>query len=162
MSIVLEDCGIAREDILNSVVERLVAQLYDGRILGEVQAKVQAKAMAIVEERVSLAVDDLLSKPLQRTNLFGEPTGEPISIKDMMAESLVNWWTAKVNCDGKAGGYGSKLTRAEYLTNKAAAEILEKDLRVEYNKLITELRTEIRTSFSKAVAELIQTRLSRS
>jgi hypothetical protein len=153
------------DDLLNPehVEELLVDRLAQNYVLpGELHEKVAQRINSIVDERVGAAVDELLVREFQPLDVFGDKAGEPTTIKEMLAKSLQNWWTAPVDSQGKTvlrNYYGHKSSRAEYLVNQIAKEVIDKDLSRELREFASETKTEIRQKMTAAIAEIINKRL---
>jgi hypothetical protein len=146
------------------VEELLVDRLAQNYVLSsDLHEKVLRRIDSIIEERVGAVIDGLLDKEFQPLDVFGDKAGEPTTIKEMLAKSLQTWWTAPVDAQGKAvphrNSYGYKTSRAEYLVNQIAKEVIDKDLSRELREFTSETKTEIRQKMTAAIAEIINKRL---
>jgi hypothetical protein len=153
------------DDLINPahVEELLVDRLAENYpCTGNIYEKVMKRINRIIDERVGAVVDELLVKEFQPFDVFGDKTGEPTTIKEMLAKSLQTWWTAPVNEQGKSvprTAYGHKTSRAEFLVNKIAKDVIDKDLSKELREFTSETKAEIRKQMTAAIAEIINKKL---
>ena len=145
------------------VEELLVDRIARDYVLSiDIHEKVAQRIDSIIEEHVGAVIDGLLDKEFQPLDVFGDKAGEPTTIKEMLAKSLQTWWTAPVDERGKAvprNSYGHKTSRAEFLVNQVAKEVIDKDLSRELREFTSETKTEIRQKMTAAIAEIINKRL---
>lgn len=157
----LEDCGILKEDILNGVIEHLADQITSSElryINSTARETAEKRVQILIDEQINKHIEDLLSSPFQPLDIWGDKKGEPITLKDMMAASLNNWWTAPVDASGKAvsaGSYGTKYTRANFLVSKVAKEVIDKDLSKELSAMNKALREQIQAAMLKSIQQII-------
>lgn len=157
----LEDCGILKEDILNGVIEHLADQITSSElrhISSAAQETAQKRVQILIDEQINKHIEDLLSSSFQPLDIWGDKAGEPITLKDMMAASLNNWWTAPVDANGKAvstNSYGTKTTRADFLVSKIAKEVIDKDLSKELYAMNKALRAQIQAAMTKSIQQII-------
>ena len=147
------------EHIEELLVDRL-AQNYV--IPGALQNKVEQRVNSIIDERIGAIVDGLLLREFQPLDVFGDKAGPPTTIKEMLATSLQTWWTTPVDAQGKAvprNSYGHKTSRAEFLVNQVAKEIIDKDLSRELREFTSETEAEIRKRMTVAIAEIINKKM---
>lgn len=102
----------------------------------KVEIALEARIDKLFAERINDLVEDALNKQLdgamrrtiQPVDIFGDPVGEPTTIQDTLAAKAKEFWTAKVDDDGKVpkrDGYYHKnrrQTRAEYMLGKVVAD----------------------------------------
>jgi hypothetical protein len=145
------------------VEELLVDRIARDYVLSsDIHEKILRRIDSIIEEHVGAVIDGLLDKEFQPLDVFGDKAGPPTTIKEMLAKSLQTWWTTPVDAQGKAvprNSYGHKTSRAEYLVNQIAKEVIDNDLSRELREFTSETKTEIRKQMTAAIAEIINKKL---
>lgn len=123
-----------------------------GRAADAVTAKIEAEVNAIVEAH--------LEKAVQPTNEFGEPTGEPVTLRARIAKQVTAHLEEKVDREGrvKAADYHDKdrRTRAEWAIARAVEEIATKELREAVAKAGAEVKAQITGKVTEATATTIK------
>lgn len=162
----LEDIGITKEDILQKVSEMLVEELNASArkriaefVNDEVKSQVRAQVSAIITDTARKTFDGTF----QPVNHFGEKAGEPTTIRDLFVSQAKEWWTLKVDCNGKptTDSWGNKLTMAQYHAKEAISEIVKGVMVNEFTPLITDAKTQLATAFTKSIQELVVQKLGK-
>lgn len=167
MSITLENCGILREDILNGLIDKLAEPLED-EISSEASRLVSKKLDELVDKKVETVVTDaitakinqLMASEIQPLNVWGEKRGKPRTINDILSDSLKEYWSVKVDNQGKpTDSWSSKQTRVEYTVKKIAADVLNDKTSKEFNQLILNAKAQLSDSLTKAVKKVADAHL---
>lgn len=88
--------AIELEDVLiglvaNKLVDRLVSQR--GNWDGAVRERVNQVRDEVIVERITPLIDDALAAAVQPTNRFGEPSGEPTTLRSVIVQEATAWLT---------------------------------------------------------------------
>lgn len=175
---ILEQLGITQEELINRTINTILKVPYDfdwngnPEELGEplyiheaVEKALTTKINGIVDslndkitEKIDNIIDEKLEEvftiPFQPVNRWGEKKGGPITVKDKIMEEALTYWNTKVNNSGKVSdSYGEKQTRAEYYTKKIATEIFDKEIREASEKMIKDIKTNLKDKTAEIVAE---------
>ena len=137
MGITLENCGILREDILEGVINQIADGLdeqIDRQIRYSIETLIDTRVQEMLEKKISGVVDQYLAREFTPVDQWGEPKGPSTSVQDMLARTLTDWWTTKVDREGRPNNYGSDTVRAQYFASKVAKDVLEDSLKNEYQK----------------------------
>jgi hypothetical protein len=144
MEFTCEQIGLTQDELQERVVIGLVerilgaradAPVWDDRcgvrqtVLSEARERVQmvieAEVAKICEAEITPKVEDLIEGfILQKTNQWGEKTGEPVTFTEFIVQRAEAWITEKVSHDGKskaeAGAYSwsASTTRIAYMIDK--------------------------------------------
>lgn len=82
----------------DEVHEAVVQQIVDS-ICADVERETKKEAKALVSSRiaesVSQLVSDVISNPVQPTNCYGEPKGEPITLREEIIRHTTEFFTKK-------------------------------------------------------------------
>jgi hypothetical protein len=105
------------------IIERAAAQL--SHASRDVTEKVRARAIEMVEEgmreRVAALIEDTLTNPIRQTNTWGEPTGEPTTLRSLIIKEGQSWLVRPIPRDGSGGRYNRDDA------TKASAAVLIRD-----------------------------------
>lgn len=111
----------SNSEIQEQVVHKLLDLIYE-----DLEPKAQKAALGRLDEAVNKAVTNVITKGVQPTNRFGEPTGERTTIKELLEKEAEEWLGMKVDKygDTSARGYSKTQTRAEYLFKEVIGDSL--------------------------------------
>jgi hypothetical protein len=92
-------------------------------------------------------IADAVAKPIQRTNHFGEPAGEPVTLRDIVLEEARSLLQGlkETNIRG----------RNEPLVRQLVREMVEKELRKELAEIVKVEGEKVKTAVRNQAAELI-------
>ncbi len=139
------------EMVVAGVVERLVAEIKrdaDGfGYRGAVTAAREA-ASAAVQEQASTLVSEALSGEIRRTNTYGEPTGEPTTLRDLIRADVAKYLNEKVP---ERGYGGDRRGGFRELLQHEVDEAMNKELRA----AIREAREQVVVKVQEKAAQLI-------
>lgn len=142
--------NITREEILELAAQKLADSAADYEDLHssahrEIKERIHAKLFPKVDEAISAELERLLSSEIAPVNIWGEKVGEPTTIRSALHQRAKDYWSQKVNGDGKPNdGYGGK-PRAEWM--------FEKIVRDEFTAAIKGNAEEITKAFKAAMKE---------
>jgi hypothetical protein len=147
----------AQEDFfVREVADRMADKISHDMIKG-MQATaaelIETKVMARLEEVVSEVIDKGLSSPLQPSDEFSTPKGQPITPLEFIAKGAESFLDGHVNDKGEAtkpSGYGDRTSRRIDYFMKG---VITKQFDDELKKEVTAMKTEIRNQMSAAAAE---------
>lgn len=160
----LKDCGILREDILNGVVNKLVDGLeddmqndIDNRIRSIIDEQIAKQTAEVVEKFIWQRLETITTQLYQPTNSWGEQTGEPTTLIEVVKDQFLKWWTTIVDNSGNAvrGYCATKQTRAEYYVKLAAKDALDKEVKAEFRLLVATSKKEMSAAVSKAMSAIV-------
>ncbi|RJQ07712.1 MAG: hypothetical protein C4551_06245 [Bacillota bacterium] len=147
--------------IEDRLLESKVVKVAAAQLLEEIREKAHSSAQALVKDRTAKAVDkaiaDVLAGPWRRTNTWGEPTGEAITLAELVRERL----------NEKAHDYGMSRDKPLTVLEKGVQDAVEAALKGELKPLVAEAQTKFRkalddvlvSTLKKSLAEALQVRL---
>lgn len=114
-----------------------------------------------VEGKIAERLEVLISKPIQKTDTYGNPVGEPTSFDAMIGEAVDRALTSHVDLYGKPKPYGSSkgmhdLTLFEYALRRVALEGLDKEVRAAARKVNQDAKAAVAKEVAKAIAATIK------
>lgn len=143
-------------DVVSSLAKTILGRgaYSDGGIqkavLAEVDRLISAKLTAALDETIA----NLLSKPIQKFDTYGNPVGEAIGVDAIVKNGAEVFLHQQVDSEGKPAqlnAYGTKQTRIEWLIQKHVVQGLAKEVEP-YAKLA---RQEVSKRAAEAAAAVI-------
>ena len=153
---IIEALGIDKALVQEQVVSNITNQMMPN-IRHEIKMTVLANLDKAVDNMIAEIVEEVTSDVFQPTTSWGEPNGEPTTIKDMIAEKTLKWWEDKVDRQGKPTRYTGAITRAEYFAEKTVGEYVRRQL----DNDIKDLTARAKETINDAMAEAIKKNLKR-
>lgn len=156
----LEDIGITKEDILSRVAESLIEQMTEEARAGiarfvndEVKTAVRSQVSAIIMDTARKTFDGTF----QPINHYGEAVGEPTTIRDMFVKQAKEWWSLKVDREGRPSqdSYGDKKTMAQFHAQAAMDLVVRETMKTQFEPLIADARQQLAGAFTQAIGELV-------
>lgn len=133
-----------------------VAFILAQRIESEMKALVRQVIEDLAKAKVQAVIDDVIAGDLQKTNRYGEPTGEKTTLRAMIVDQVKAELTRKVNSRGESATYGDNTTPyVEYFARKAARDAIAKELRATVDEAIAGVKSVVRDTVSAELAERI-------
>ena len=101
-------------DVIRQVVRAIAKSIYD-----DIKPKVEKAILDGLDAQVNEIIGNVLDKEVQRTDQWGKPQGQSVSIRDLLMRDAEQWLNEKVDRYGRTGStYGRDCARAQYLFNK--------------------------------------------
>jgi len=158
--------NINEEDLKSAIVEKAVDEILrhdddlSGLIAREVKSRLDKifaeRAMAQVEKAIDETVHNCFEREYQRVTSWGQPEGEPTTIRKELERTVNGYWSAKVDPrTGKADGGYSSVTRAEYLMTKICAEDFSKQMEASAVNITGHLKDGLRNQMGKVMDEIL-------
>ncbi|MEM8791073.1 MAG: hypothetical protein AAGE80_05615 [Pseudomonadota bacterium] len=149
--------NIDQEDLLSMAAEKLADEYADHASIGQMlQSKIRERVddaiKTTIDDRVEAALNAALSETLDQTiqpvDVFGEKTGEPTTLRATLSQRAKDFWSTKVDRNGKPVGndtWGSReaKTRAEWMLGKIVSD--------EFASQVRENAVEIAATFKEAM-----------
>jgi hypothetical protein len=161
------DLGFTREELLDLAAEKAVQQ--HAGFLGNAIERVIAKrvdklfaerADALLTETLAKVFEEGLNRQFQRVDDFGDPVGEPTTLKKELARLTDEYWKQRVD---KGSGkpcekaYGS-ITRAEFLMVQMCAKGLSSELNHITDDVVLALREQLTDAVVKWVEDHVDSK----
>lgn len=133
---------------------KVLAVGYGPDELHDMREEVRRVRSELIRKRLAEQIDAALSDPIQRTTLWGEPQGEPTSVRELIREELQRLLSAKPNRTGSYGSNNDPGNLAEMLKD-ATRDILGNELREEIKQARLQVGTDIRDRALRAAVAAI-------
>ena len=136
-------------DMIVSEVARQLTRTLTDEIRSDLRRQVKERTTALIDERLAPMVDDILAGPIQLTNAYGEPSGKPVSMRDLVLERVSKHLTRTSN----RSSYDK--TPFDKALDETTAAAVSKELADEVKAARDEIRTKIRATASSVLADAI-------
>ena len=163
----LNTLGISREELLKLVVEKLADISHEsGDLYNDVSNEISKRLNTLFEQRINSLVDEVLSKEMDRllnatitpTTIWGEPAGEPTTIRDALLEKSKQYWETKVDRNGnpvQKGSYGPSTSRSEWLMSKLLQEEFDQVVKQNIVNVVGALKEVMREDIAKKTSTVL-------
>lgn len=140
-------------DSPGDLTEKIIAELSRQILVREegrddegfgISAEIKRRREELIDEAIKPMVDELLEKPIQLTNGYGEPKGEPVTLTEVVMERI----TAHLNQKTR---YGSEKTNLDEMIDK----MIGYGLKGELQKLVDQAKGQIRAAVKEKAAQVI-------
>lgn len=141
----------------SSIMDRVVEVLTD-RLQRNIEKQVHDRMRKVIDDvlqaKAEASVAEYLTKPMQKTNHYGEPVGAPITMTEMVASKFEEHMKEHVDTRGQKqdaynSGKGEK--RLDWIVKQICGDKLEDAVRV----TVKEARQKGEDAMKSAIAELI-------
>jgi len=109
--------------------------------------------------RLDAVINEILAKPMQPRDPFGNPVGEPRTLEGFIAHYVTNYANELVDRDGKTktkDSYGTQYApRIDWALGKIVHGELKKQIDDEVSKIVSTLRAGATNLIAKQIAERI-------
>lgn len=145
-----------QEDVFVSAIARDLAGRVSKKMLKKIEDHVEETILSALTARVDQVVNDLVSKgmnsPMQPSDQFSNPKGDPITLTEFIAEKASVYLDEKVNSDGSrsSGGYNDRSKpRIEWVM----ANVIDAEFKKDVESGVRDIKSEIRNQMKSAAAE---------
>ncbi len=140
---------VGLDDAINAEVVRAVRDAIAKKAGTAVEQALKDEISDWVKEQVTQTI----LAPIQRTNSYGSPVGEPVSLVDLILECAQSYLSAWVNCRGEDDRHGStgSMPRAAFIARQVTEQIVKEAIEPE----VAKVREAVKAQVSARVGELI-------
>lgn len=164
----LEDLGISNQQIIDSLVDNLQSDAREN-VISEVRSSItkaiQAEITVIVARVIQEETCKTFDSVFQPVDPWGEKTGEPTTIREIFRQRCKDWWSQKVDREGKpmTSSYGrdSAPTMANWHAENAMKEIVSKEFPAQMGELIKETKAALGLAMTQQVHAIVQRTLAK-
>lgn len=157
MNTALESLGVTKDALVNRIVESFLDR-HEGQLLAIVERKVEEAISKEASAKIASALDTLflngLSHQFQPVNHWGEAVGEKTSIRDHLMKETKEWWTTKVDPQGRPNSFAGT-TRAQYFATKLLKEVFQKEMLQQVDQITQDAKAQLAEGLSKLLKERV-------
>lgn len=141
------------EFILGNDAEKL-----NNAINKEIEFRVKDKfdnhANRLIEDFLNKEMEKIVSQRVIPVDIWGTQVGKPTTLRDALAERAKEFWSTKVDEDGKPTTWGG-IPRSERLMRKIMAEEFANAIKTNVHVIVAEFKKALQTDAIKIVTEHI-------
>jgi hypothetical protein len=147
------------EQVAGEIARQLIAaESYNNKttIRNKIYTTIEQLISDNISSRATAIINELLDKPLQPTDGFGNPKGEPMSLQEVLAKHIEQWATTTVNRDGlptKKDGYTHVVTRIDLMLGSIVNAEMKKQMDSEIKNLVATLKDSATKNIAKQIAD---------
>lgn len=117
MKIEIEVHGNTEDETIDEAVLRhagwAILQRMDDKVRRDLSSKVSDTRTEMIRERLEPILDEAMEASVQRTNEYGEPKGDPVTLRELITEMIRKELTFKTDRYGDGVSALSKLIKSE-------------------------------------------------
>lgn len=146
-----------QEQIAQAIVDEAARRLID-KCGNDITRIVQERVANAIEAQINTIVEDALTKVFTPVDEFGGPTGEPTTVKAILAKKAKSFLEEKVDSYGKAATsrFGTLMPRAEYVLGKLFEEALDHAAKKEVAEIAKQAKEKAHVEVAKLIVAQIQ------
>ncbi|QDF18798.1 hypothetical protein SEA_SCENTAE_79 [Gordonia phage SCentae] len=140
----------------------LIAQNVSREIAPDIKKQVLHQISSQVESQVAEIVAETVNGSIRQTNTWGEPTGDPTTMREMLAKEVKEVIARKVNSRGETdrfGGNGS-IPYITYLVRKEADQLVKTELKSTIDAAMGNVRAVVTEVVSAELGERLARKLN--
>lgn len=135
----------SEETVLEAIADRFFAEYGVVRDLKDSAAALVKEGVAKVVDEYALAnIRAVMAEPLQPTDCYGKPIGEPVSLAAYIRETITQHLAEQVDNQGRSKGstsFGETKSRKDWLLKAAVSKELDAAIVLELKKVQADLKT---------------------
>ena len=145
-----------QDQIAKAIVAEATCRLVE-KFETEIRREVQAKVGPIIEAQINAIVESALTQVFTPVDEFGDPKGEPTTVKAILAKKAKSFLEEKVDMYGKTGNtYGGRQSRAEYLLGKLFEEAIDSAAKREIEAIAKRAKEKAHVKVAELIVAQIQ------
>lgn len=151
------------EQVTGEIARQLIsARGYSSKrdIFTQLAASMENTINAIVSAKATTVIEEILAKPMQPTDAFGNLAGEPTSLQGFLTHRVTLWATEVVDQNGNVGkpdhyNRDRYAPRINYCLAQIAGGELRKQVDAEVTKIVSKLKADATGVIAKQIADKI-------
>jgi hypothetical protein len=145
-----DDCT-GESEVWKSIIAEAARQITTGHT--GAQRQYQEELNRQIKEEVGVVVKRVMEEPIQMTNSWGEPSGKPTTMRDLIIGTARAWLEERVGNDGRKAAFShdNDVPRAQWLARDAASTVL-KDY---YQQAQAEVKTLVGAKLSGTITDAV-------
>jgi len=147
--------------IVREVADKIIGEdaLYD-RVKRAVDARIDIHFKNVADAQIQAAIEAAVARGFEheycRIDSFGKRDGQPTTIRAELERVIAGYWNAKVDRAGKpSSGYGSDITRAEWMMTQLVAADFQGEMKQHVVNLGGTLKDKLRAELHETVNKLL-------
>ena len=144
------------EHVIQEIADRLIQTYSETQLARTVKKAMDAEVLLRLERVIEEQVQNMLSRPIQTYDTFGNPVGKPLSLSDVLRAGADTYLTQLVKSDGTPSNsqYDTRKTRLHWVVEKVAIEGLNKHIQDEAKTLKLELQRKATAAAAQLITQI--------
>lgn len=145
-----------QEKVLEAITGQAAANIV-GELEHEIRRDVRAKVSKAIEDQINAIVLDTLTREFQPVDEFGDPKGEPSTVKAIIATKARKYMNEQVGTDGRASNtYGTKQPRWEWIICQLVGQAIDRQVKEEIAILAKDAKAKAHLEVARLLVAQIQ------
>lgn len=142
------------EQVIQEIADRLMNQYGTAALAAVVKKAVDADIQTRLDETILVHTQNIISKPIQRFDTFGQPVGTPLSLEEIVRSGAERYLTEMTKHDGT-------ISTSNYDTNRkprlmwAVERVAIEGLAAHINTEAKAIKAELQKKATAAAAQLL-------
>lgn len=139
--------------IENAVVQA-IGRSFEKRLEKAVEDLIGSKIEEAIAERAKALVGEFIQRPRQRTNTYGEATGEKVTALELIMDNFSKYMKQRVETDGRLSHYQDRgQTREDWLVSQIGTKAVHEAVQAEVARVGAMAKEKIKESVATYVAQ---------
>lgn len=122
----------------------------------DIRKMVSDQVRTQIESKVGALIDEILAAGVQQRDRYGDPVGEPTTMKALIGKASEDYLAVKVDKNGSPGNYSPVGTRLEFIVKKNVEEVIDYKMQNEIKKACELAVQAAQAKVGEAVAKLLK------
>lgn len=150
---------------LNDVLVKSLVANMAGRVEKAVAAAVTEKVLALADQQfqalAEAKLEEFFTKAHQKTNTWGEKSGESYTIRELLLDRFKQYLDTKVDAkSGAEGNYSGSIRRVDFMLNNLAHRPLTAAVNETVKEIADKAKLQIQATVSRYIAEQLAPTIS--
>jgi len=144
----------------NMIADSNASHTDDRGLSVTLQRAATERVLRTIDDHVAKVIGEISESPFIPTDKWGQRKGEPVTLRELMANAATRWLEEKVNQHGNTSGYDNKISRIEWLAHKTAEEVFKSDLAATVAQIKATIQANIQARVGNEIAQAVARLLS--
>jgi len=160
----IEALGLSQEKLTNLVVDHIAHEYsnlenIDSVFRQEMNSRInnyfKKQVQNLIDKTISEQIEKLMDKKISPVDIWGDPTGEPTTIKSALHERAMKYWDTNVDTEGRLINYGGK-PRYQHMIEKALTQQFNKAMKENINTIVDAFKDAMKKDAIKHVENYVE------
>ena len=149
------------KSLQGEIVREAVRQLFDA-LRRDLEQTITNQLDEQIRKQLAEILTDIVETPIQKTNSYGEPRGEPVSLRERIIKHAEDWLQEAVDEQGKTKSYHRDKTmpRAEWMTKRAVRSQLYKLYHERIAEAVQQAKDTLNDELENMIKDAIKSKLN--
>ena len=151
------------DSIMGQIEQQIVAKIesrLESTITKLVQTTVEKLADKQFDRLAKAKLEEFFVKSHQKTDYYGSPTGESVSLVQVLEKKFADYLEQSVDDNGQPSSYSESLKRSQWMLNKLAHEPLQQAVNETVKSITAKAKEQIQASVSRYITEQLAPTIS--